>query len=44
MEGKDFIENDVFIYREDDSVDEDDVHFTDVREALIKTDKDYLEA
>jgi hypothetical protein len=23
MEGKDFIENDVFVYREDDSFDED---------------------
>ena len=34
MEGKDFIENDVFVYREDDSLDEDDQHFANERESL----------
>lgn len=39
MEGKDFIETDVFVYKEDDSLDEE-MQMMDRNRLLVKTNKD----
>lgn len=39
MEGKDFIDTDVFVYREDDSFDED-MQIVEKNRMLVKTLKD----
>jgi hypothetical protein len=34
MEGKDFIDNDIFVYREEDSLDEHEKYLENERESL----------
>lgn len=34
MEGKDFIDNDIFVYKEDDSQDEDEKDFNACRQSI----------